>query len=466
MNINMVLKLYNTLGRKKQVFKPIRDLEVGFYSCGPTVYWYPHIGNMRCYIFNDILKIVLTFDGYKVNHVMNVTDVGHLTSDADEGEDKMEKAALKEGRKAEDIANFYFNVFKEDLKKLNILPPNIWCKATEHIKEQIELIKKLEEKGFTYRTDDGIYFDTSKLDDYGKLALLNKEHLKAGARVNIGDKKNKTDFALWKFSEKPGLRQQEWESPWGLGFPGWHIECSAMSMKYLGEHLDIHTGGIDHIPVHHTNEIAQSEAATGKKFANYWLHNAFLTIKGEKASKSKGGLYTVSELKELGYNPLHYRMLCLLTHYRSSLDFSLELLDAAKNSYEGLKNKIANISPNQIGEGKDSEGKKYLEDFQKSIDDDLNTPKAIQALQKLLKDEKVAGKSKLDLVSRFDEVLGLDLLKKEIVLVPEEVKKLAEERWKAKKIKDFKHSDELRKKISELGFVINDTLDGYEVRKS
>src|SRR3989344_3964974 len=258
-----MLKLYNTLTRKKEEFKSIEDGKVGMYSCGPTVYWYQHIGNLRSYIFSDILKRVLIYDGYKVNHVMNVTDVGHLTSDADEGKDKIEEAAKREGKKAGDIANFYWNVFKEDFKKLNIIEPSMWCKATKHIKEQIELIKKLEKKGYAYKTSDGIYFDTSKLKDYGKLARLKKEGLKAGARISLGEKRNATDFALWKFSEKPGIRQQEWESNFGLGFPGWHIECSAMSMKYLGEHFDIHTGGEDHIPVHHTNEIAQSEAATG-----------------------------------------------------------------------------------------------------------------------------------------------------------------------------------------------------------
>jgi cysteinyl-tRNA synthetase len=477
-----MLKLFNTLTRKKQVFKPLREAEVGFYSCGPTVYWYQHIGNLRTYIFNDILKRVLTYEGFNVKHVMNITDVGHLTSDADEGEDKMEKAAAKEGKKAEDIANYYLNIFKEDFKKLNIIEPSVWCKATEHIKEQIELIKKLEEKGFTYRTSDGIYFDTSKLKDYGKLARLDKENLKAGARIDLGDKKNKTDFALWKFSEQPGLRQQEWESPWGIGFPGWHIECSAMSSKYLGETfdsenkfsdsttaknknqavIDIHTGGIDHIPIHHTNEIAQSEAASGKKFVNYWLHGAFLTLKGEKVSKSKGGLYTVSELQELGYNPLAYRYMCLLTHYRSELDFSLDNLNAAKNGYDSLKNKILNISEKALG----SDGKKYFVDFEKAIADDLNMPKALQVLQKLLKDEKVSGEAKLQIIGKFDEVLGLDLLKREKILVPEEVKKLAEERWKAKQRKDFKHSDELRDKIKSLGFVVNDTPGGYEVKKA
>jgi len=457
----MTLKLYNTLVRKKQAFKPIVEGKVGFYSCGPTVYWYPHIGNMRCYLFNDVLKRVLEFNGLEVKHVMNVTDVGHLTSDADSGDDKMEKEALKEGKTAKDIANFYLNVFKSDLKKLNIIPPTIWCKATEHIPEQIELIKKLEKKGFTYKTSDGIYFDTSKLKDYGKLARLDLENLKAGARVDLGDKKNKTDFALWKFSETPGVRQQEWESPWGLGFPGWHIECSAMSMKYLGETFDLHTGGIDHIPIHHTNEIAQTEAATGKKFVNYWMHNGFLTTKGEKASKSKGGLYTVSELQELGYSPLDYRMMCLQTVYRNSLDFTIEILNSSKATLEGLKNKIANISLNQPG----SDGKKYLEDFTKAVNDDLNTPKALGVLQKLLRDNSVSGSAKLSILEKMDSVLGLDLLKKEIVVVPQEVRKLAEERWQAKKIKNFKLSDELRDKIVKLGFMILDKPDGYEIKK-
>ncbi|MBU2104420.1 MAG: class I tRNA ligase family protein, partial [Nanoarchaeota archaeon] len=273
----MNLKLYNTLARKKEIFKPIKNEEVCMYTCGPTVYWYQHIGNLKAYIFADILKRTLKFNDYKVKHVINVTDVGHLTSDSDEGEDKIERAAAKEGKTAQEIAKFYFDLFLKDLKKLNIQEPAIWCKATEHIKEQIALIKKLEEKGFVYRTSDGIYFDTSKFKNYGKLAKLDIKGLKAGQRTNMREKKNKTDFALWKFSENPGKRQQEWNSPWGIGFPGWHLECSAMSMKYLGETFDIHTGGVDHIPIHHTNEIAQSESATGKRFVNYWMHENFLT---------------------------------------------------------------------------------------------------------------------------------------------------------------------------------------------
>jgi len=458
----MVLKLFNTLTRKKQVFKPIIQGKVGIYSCGPTVYWYQTIGNLRTYLFSDILKRVLIFNGFKVKQVMNVTDVGHLTSDADSGDDKMERAAAKEGKKASDIANFYLEVFKKDFKKLNISEPDIWCKATEHIQEQIDIIKTLEKKGFIYRTSDGIYFDTSKLKDYGKLARLDIENLQAGARIDLGDKKNKTDFALWKFSEEPGKRQQEWQSPWGLGFPGWHIECSAMSMKYLGNTFDIHTGGIDHIPVHHTNEIAQSEAATGKKFVNYWVHGAFLTFKGEKVSKSKGGLYTISELEELGFKPLDYRFMCLLTHYRSSLEFSIDNLTAAKNGLEGLKNRILNLSVNAPG----NEGEKYLKDFAKAVEDDLNMPRALQVLQKLLKDEKVSGKAKFSIIEKMDSVFGLDLLKKEKISVPSDVQKLAEERWQAKKIKNFKLADELREKVLKMGFAIADSSEGYEVKKS
>ena len=453
----MILKLFNTLTRKKETFKPIKKGEAGMYNCGPTVYWYQHIGNLRTYIFSDILRRILEFNEFKVKQVMNVTDVGHLTSDADEGEDKMEKAAAKEGKKAEDIANHYWGVFREDFKKLNINEPTIWSKATEHIKEQIALIKKLEEKGFTYKTKDGIYFDTSKLKDYGKLAKLNIEGLEAGKRIDLGDKKNSTDFALWKFSDEPGKRQQEWDSPWGVGFPGWHIECSAMSMKYLGETFDIHTGGIDHIPVHHTNEIAQSEAATGKKFVNYWLHGNFLNIGGEKVSKSKGGLYTISELEELGFKPLAYRYLCLNTHYRKALEFSIETLKSAVISYDRLKNIIAEIKD----DGKINE--KYLKEFEKAINDDLNMPQALAVLWELVRDEKAQGK--LQTIKKMDSVFGLSLLKKEKLDIPKEVKELVEKRKKARDSKDWKKSDELREEIKKKGFDVKDTREGYALSK-
>ena len=451
-----MLKLYNTLTRKKEDFVPIKKGFVGMYSCGPTVYWYQHIGNLKAYIFSDLVKRVLIYNGFKVKHVMNVTDVGHLTSDSDDGEDKIEKAAAKEHKKVEDITNFYLKVFKEDFKKLNILEPNIWCKATEHIKEQIELIQKLEKKGFTYKTSDGIYFDTSNLKDYGKLARLKIENLKAGARIKVGEKKNKTDFALWKFSQEPGKRQQEWKSKFGLGFPGWHIECSAMSIKYLGEHFDIHTGGEDHIPIHHVNEIAQSEAATGKKVVNYWLHENFLTFKGEKISKSSGGLFTVSDLQEKGFKPLVYRYFILTGHYKKPLDFSLEILENAKNSYERLKNILSEIKDDR------KINKKYLEEFEEAINDDLDTPKALQVLWKLVRDKKAEGKIKT--IERMDEVFALDLLKIEEIKIPKEIKELIDKREKARNKKEWELADEIRDKINNLGYTIDDTKNGTKIK--
>jgi cysteinyl-tRNA synthetase len=453
----MALKLYNTLGRKKQEFKPIKKGQAGIYSCGPTVYWFQHIGNLRSYIFSDVLKRVLKYNGYKIKHVMNITDVGHLTSDADEGEDKIEKAAAKEGKTAEEIANYYWKIFREDFKKLNIIEPDIWCKATEHIKEQIELIKKLEKKGYTYKINDGIYFDTSKFKGYEKFAKLNVKGLEAGKRIAIGEKKNKTDFALWKFSEKPGERQQEWPAFGKIGFPGWHIECSAMSMKYLGETIDIHTGGEDHISIHHTNEIAQSESATGKKFVNYWLHGAFLLSKGEKVSKSKGGLYTISELEKQNFLALSYRYLCLTAHYKTQLEFSLETLENAQNSYKRLKNIISEIKNDK------KTNEKYLKEFEKAINNDLDMPKALQILWKLIRDEKAVGK--INTIKKIDSVFGLDLLKKEEIKIPAEIKKLVDEREKARKNKDWKKADEIRDKIKELGYMISDTNEGPKITK-
>ncbi len=449
------IKLYNTLSRKKETFKPIKDKKAGIYTCGPTVYWYQHIGNLRSYIFADILKRVLAFNGFKVKHVMNITDVGHLTSNADEGEDKMEMAAKKEGKKAEDIADYYWKIFRQDFKKLNIIEPDIWSKATEHIKEQIELIKKLEQKGYTYRTADGIYFDTAKLKDYGKLAKLKKESLKAGKRIEMKEKKNKTDFALWKFSPKIGQRQQEWQSPWGVGYPGWHIECSAMSMKYLGETFDIHTGGIDHIPIHHTNEIAQSEAATGKKFVNFWLHGNFLNFRGEKISKSKGGLFTISELEEKKFSPLAFRYLCLTTHYRKSLEFSLANLKNSQNALERLKNIVANLK----NDGKINE--KYMAEFEKAVDDDLNMPRALAVLWRLLRDKKAEGKTAA--IGKMDEVLGLDLDKIKKIAVPPEVKKLSEQRNKLRQEKKWDEADKIRQDLEKKGWLVKDTNKGTEL---
>ena len=460
----MDIQLYNTLTRKKEKFKPIKKRYVGMYSCGPTVYWYQHIGNLRAYLFSDILKRVLLYNGLKVNQIINVTDVGHLTSDADEGDDKMEIAATKEGRNAKDIANYYLEIFKDDFKKLNIIEPTKWVKATEHINEQIELIKKLEKKGFTYKTSDGIYFDSSKFKNYGQLALLNIEGLKAGKRISIGEKKNKTDFVLWKFSLEIGTRQQEWDSPWGVGFPGWHIECSAMSMKYLGEHFDIHTGGEDHVPIHHTNEIAQSEAATGKKFVNYWLHGAFLVdSEGKKVSKSTGGLYTVSELKEKGYNPLHYRYLCLQTHYRKQLQFSLETLDASKNAYEKIKRRVIGLRKEKHTGNTDVE--EHRVQFLAAINGDLNMPQALEVFWNVIEETDMDTRKRLQLLEDFDNVLGLGVkdMKEEKVVIPKDVIKLLEARQEARKKKMWAEADILRQRIKERGFVIEDLGEGGPV---
>jgi len=445
------------LSKTKEDFRPIRPGQIGIYSCGPTVYLYQHIGNIRTYVFSDILKRILLYNGFKVKQIINVTDVGHLTSDADTGEDKIERAAKREGKTAKQISAYYFKVFENDLEKVNVLEPNSWPKASEHIKEQIALIKKLEEKGFTYRTSDGIYFNTGKLRDYGKLARLKRQGILAGKRIALGEKKHNTDFALWKFSGNPGLRQQEWDSPWGLGFPGWHIECSAMSMKYLGEHFDIHTGGQDHIQIHHTNEIAQSEAATGKKFVNYWLHGAWLLFKGEKISKSKGGLYTISDLEELGFEPLAFRYLCLGTHYRKPLNFSLESLEAAQNAYQRLKNIVSELKDDK------KTNKRYLEEFEKVINDDLDMPGALQVLWNLLRDEKATGK--LRTIEDMDKVLGLDLTKKEKAFIPQNIKSLIKEREKYRKEKNFREADKIREKINKLGFVLEDTEKGVLVKK-
>ncbi len=457
----MALKLYNTLTRKREVFKPIHDKRVGIYTCGPTVYSYQHIGNLRSYIFADILKRVLTYNGYKVKQVMNVTDVGHLTSDADTGEDKIEKAAKKERKKAKEIANYYWKIFRQDFKKLNIEEPDIWSKATDHIKEQIALVKKLEKKGYTYKTSDGIYFDTSKFKNYGQLAQLKKQKLQAGKRIALGEKKNPTDFALWKFSPRPGSgqakRQQEWKSPWGIGFPGWHIECSAMSMKYLGARFDIHTGGIDHIPIHHPNEIAQNQAATGHKVVNFWMHGAFLTFKGEKVSKSTGGLYTISELEEKGFKPLAYRYLVLTAHYRSPLNFTLKNLKKAQEGHERLKNIVSELKD----DGKIN--KKYLAGFEKTINNDLDMPKALSVLWNLVRDKKATGK--IQTIKEIDKVLGLDLLKKEKITIPQEIQKLITQREQARKQKNYKKSDQIRKKIKKLGFWIEDTPKGPKIKK-
>ena len=459
------LKLYNTLTRKKEVFVPVKKDHVGIYSCGPTVYSYQHIGNLRTSVNNDLLKRLFLYNGYNVKHITNVTDVGHLTSDADTGEDKIERAAAEQGKSAEEISNFYFSVFKEDLKKLNVMQPDMWPKASEHIKEMISLIKTLEKKGYTYRTSDGIYFDTSKFKDYGKLAGLKKIDLKGGKRVALGEKKHKTDFALWKFSEKPGERQQEWDSPWGTGFPGWHIECSVMATKYIGEKIDIHTGGQEHIPVHHTNEIAQSEAGFGKKpWVKYWVHFAWLLFQGEKISKSRGGSYLLADLEEEGYDPMALRYLYLTTHYKKPLNFSFDVLDYAQKSYERLKNIIS-----EIKKADDKKNKKNIElakkQFVEIINDDINSPKALAYLWDILRDDRLNNSEKYELALDFDKFFGLELDKEEKVEVPREVQILVKDRREMRKKKNFEEADNIRNRIKKMGYLVEDMDEGEKVRK-
>ncbi|MFT4311327.1 MAG: cysteine--tRNA ligase [Candidatus Woesearchaeota archaeon] len=456
------MKIYNTLTRKKEEFKPITKQKASIYSCGPTVYHYPHLGNHRAYIFMDILNKTLLQNGFEVNLVMNITDVGHLTDDGDQGEDKMEKGSKREGKTAWEIADYYTQKFMEDIKSLNIKTPSIICKATDHIKEQIEMVKKIEENGYTYITKDGVYFDTSKLKEYGELIQgFNPENLEAGKRVGMGEKKNPTDFALWKFSGKE-KRQMEWESPWGKGFPGWHIECTAMGCKYLGDQFDIHTGGIDHITVHHTNELAQARACTGKKHANYWMHSAHLLENKEKMSKSKGEFLRIKNLKQKGFDALDYRYFCLLTSYRKELNFTWQALEAAKTARENLIKKISTLQKKEV---ETINTKKYLDEFKEAINDDLNTPVAIAIIRKALNDQKLSSTEKYTIAKKSDEVLSLNLFETKEIKVPEEITMLAKKRLEAKKQKNFDLADKLREEIREKGFEIKDKKDGFEITK-
>ena len=452
------MKVYNTLTRQKEEFKPIKDGEVGIYSCGPTVYSSPHIGNMYAYVCWDVLARTFKYLGYKVNNVINITDVGHLTSDADSGEDKMEKGSKKEGMTVWEIAKKYENEFLENLKELNIETPWKMPRATDHIVEQIELIKKIEANGFTYKTSDGIYFDTSKFSNYGKFANLNLEKLKEGARVEKNsEKKNLSDFALWKFSPINEKRQMEWDSPWGVGFPGWHIECTAMSTKYLGETFDIHTGGEDHIPVHHTNEIAQGFGVFGHNTAKFWMHNAFITFGGSKISKSSGGLYTVFDLKEMGFDPLDYRYLVLGSHYRKGMEFSIESLTAAQASL----NKLKSYKTDEIGTVNSDFKKEFIE----KISNDLAMPEVLALVWKVAKSD-LSAEDKWATLLDFDKVLGLDLNKEVIEeKIPEEITKLVEERQKAREEKNWSESDRLREVIKEKGYLVEDLKNTCKILK-
>ena len=396
------MKIYNTLSRSVEEFEPINPPSVGLYSCGPTVYDYQHIGHMRRYVEDDILIRVLKSNSFYVKHVMNITDVGHLTSDADTGEDKMEKGAKRLGMSVWDIAKKFEMQFKDSCLALNVSLPKDLMHATDYIEEEIELIQRLEKKGFTYKTTDGIYFDTSKFSDYFKLSRQNPETLRAGVRVALGKKKNISDFALWKFSPKEEKRQMEWKSPWGIGFPGWHIECSAMSMKALGESLDIHTGGVDHINIHHTNEIAQAEAATGKPFVKYFIHHAFLAVEGQKMSKSLGNTYTVKDVIEKGFDPMALRYLYLQTHYRQEMNFTWEALQASQTALKRLKKTVSSYDEPKIGCA-ELEAK-----FQDAINNDLNMPRALAVVWETISSDYPSSAKKQSILL-FDGVLGLGL---------------------------------------------------------
>lgn len=458
-----MLKVYNTLTRRKEEFVPLNDKVVTMYSCGPTVYSYAHIGNMRAYLFMDSVRRTLKYNGYKLKGVMNITDVGHLLSDGDDGEDKMEKASREQQKSVYEIAAIYTDAFMKDLSKLNIGKPEIIAKATDHINDMIKYVEALVEKGYGYETSDGIYFDISKFREYGKLSGLDLEGQRAGARVDVNDeKRNPADFALWKKAPKEHIMQ--WESPWGMGYPGWHIECSAMSRKYLGDTFDIHTGGVDHIPVHHENEIAQSEALVGHKTVDYWMHVEFMQVDGGKMSKSLKNTYTVSELEQKGYSAMAFRYFCLNTHYRKKLNFTFEGMDAAKTAYNRL---LAAVHSHKGGKSFDEEAvKKYDELFTQAINDDINIPLGLGVLWNMLKEKP--SQAIYDLAMKFDKVLGLALDTEsapEKVEAPEEVIKLAELRLKARKDKDWAQSDVLREQISKLGYQIIDKKDGYDIKK-
>lgn len=465
----MKISLFNSLGRKLDEFKPIKEGEVGMYCCGPTVYAFATLGNMRTYLFEDTLRRMFEYNGLKVKHVMNITDVGHLTGDnlgdADTGEDRMEKAAKKEGRTAWEIAEYYTKAFLKDTAILNIESPEIMPKATDHIQEQMNMVKTLEEKGYAYATSDGIYFDVSKWKDYGKLSGQKLEEKKAGARVELNeDKRNAFDFALWKFSPEGEVRQMEWDTPWGKkGFPGWHIECSAMSSKYLGQPFDIHCGGIDHIPVHHENEIAQSEAANEKKYVNYWIHGEFMMVDGRRMGKSEGNAYLVKDLLDKGIDPLAFRYLNLGTHYRIQLNFTWEGLKGAETALNRLRNQVHSLSE-KVAQGK-VDGK-FKDKFLASINNDLNTAEALSLVWEVLKSE-VSDENKLATVLDFDKVLGLKLTEKkeQNLEVSEDLKKLLKLRMEARKSKDFAESDRLREEIRKVGFQVKDSADGQDLSK-
>ncbi|MDR1319270.1 MAG: cysteine--tRNA ligase [Treponema sp.] len=482
----MAFSFFNTLGRRMQVFDPIRPGKVGFYGCGPTVYNYAHIGNLRAYVTHDILVRSLRRAGYEVTHVMNITDVGHLSGDNDEGDDKMVKSAEERGKSVLEVADFYTGAFFTDTLRMNILRPTVVCRATEHITDMIALIGRIEAGGYTYSAGGNLYFDISKFPAYGELALLRLEEQKAGARTGVDEnKRNAGDFVLWFTRSKFENQALVWDSPWGRGYPGWHIECSAMSIKYLGEQFDIHSGGIDHISIHHTNEIAQSEAATGKHpWVKYWIHNEFLVLDKGKMSKSAGGFLTLQSLVDAGYDPLDYRYFLLGGHYRSQLQFSYKALEGAKNARKSLLDRVRVLAgkagaASGSAEARDprqtrpEQTEKYREGFNRALEDDLSTPRAMAELWGLLRDNSPEPAAVLEAAFDMDRVLGLGLeaaAKQEKPAEDEdlarEIEGLVAERAAAKKAKNFALADSIRAGLKDRGFILEDGPAGTVWRRS
>lgn len=461
----MDIYLYNTLTRKKEKFEPINKDEVKMYSCGPTVYDYAHIGNFRTYIFMDSLRRVLQYNNLKMNHVMNITDVGHLTSDADTGEDKMMKAAKREGKNPYEIAKYYTDIFMQDLEKLNIDMPEIVTKATDNIPQMLEMVQQIVDNGYGYETSTGIYFDVSKLDKYPVLSNNSVEGQEAGARIEVDpEKRNPYDFAVW--IKAPENHIMKWDSPWGKSYPGWHIECSAMGRRFLGENFDIHTGGVDHIPIHHENEIAQCKGSFGHNPANFWIHCEFLLVDGGKMSKSLGNIYKLSELQEKGIEPLAYKLFCFSSHYRNKLNFTFEgakssqiSLNRLRQGYQNHKNGTEDVDEATI--------QNYEERFHSAINDDLNMPAAMGVVWEVVRNEKKSPKL-AELLLKFDKVLGLkidSMPENNTEQLPEEIQKLVEQRNVARQNKDWAESDRIRDELQAKGYTVKDTKDGTEVSK-
>lgn len=468
------MNLYNTLSKTIETFKPLNPPLVTFYSCGPTVYDFTHIGHIRTFINCDILKRVLIANGYKVKHVMNITDVGHLTNDSDSGDDKFEKTAKRDQKTVWEVAQFYTDYFFYTMKQVNIINADIISKATEHIEEMIDFIKGLENKNYTYETKQAIYFNTEKVQDYGKLTGQKLDEKKVAVRDEVvldSDKKNPADFVLWfKKVGKYNNHSMSWDSPWGTGFPGWHIECSAMSQKYLGDTIDIHAGGVDHIPVHHTNEIAQSESLTGKPFVNYWMHNEFLLVDGKKMSKSLNNFYTIDDIKNKGFDPLSLRYLFLQSHYRKQMNFTYDSLSASEEGLKNLRKNIRNLK-NQSERSSLSEEKlakidMFRSQFFESINNDLNISKALSIIPEILK-SNIPSSDKYDLIIELDQILGLDLNKEEIINeeISKEIEELFQKRNILKNEKKYIEADKIRNELLEKGYLIEDLPTGSKIIK-